>query len=83
MMPKTNANAWPMQGGLQSITNSSTIRTQQLSGRGYVDVTNKHTSVEVIPEINEPKAKTKTPSPEKVSKVVESVTGKENVSSLN
>lgn len=82
-VPNARANAWPMQGGLQSITNSSTIRTQQVNGRGYTDVINKHTAVEVIPEINEPQVETETASPGKVNDHVEPATGKENISSHN
>ncbi|KPI38464.1 Sporulation-specific protein 5 [Cyphellophora attinorum] len=80
IMPKVAANAWPMQGGLQSITNSASVRAQQISGRGYVDTT-KHTSADAVPEVNEPKVKAEKSSPEKVESRSESVTRKENISS--
>jgi hypothetical protein len=70
-----------MQGGLQSITNSSSVRAQQMNGRGYVDSTNKHTPADAIPEVNEPKVKAENSSPEKVEGRSEPVTRKENISS--
>ena len=63
-----------MQGGLQSITNT-TVRGQQVPARAYTEVTTK-TVVPAIPEGLEP---AKTPSPKKLSIKIEPPSGKENV----
>jgi hypothetical protein len=74
------ANAWPMHGGLQSITNTSTYRPP--FPRSQVEVTTKQISaVPVIPEAVEPIIITKTPSPKKVTINIEPASGKENVAS--
>lgn len=76
-MPNARANAWPLQGGLQSITNTSNSRDQAAAGV-YVDIAAKHSTVEVIPETAEVNINTKTP--EKITIKVEPASGKENVS---
>ena len=74
----TRTNAWPMHGGLQSITNTTTVRDQ--GPRPHVEVTTKHMSaVPAIPEAAEPLLVTKTPSPKKVTIRVEPASGKENM----
>lgn len=62
-----NTGRWPMQGGLQSISNTSTIKTQS----NTVPVTVK---VEAITSTRD-ESQTKTPSPKKES----SAPGKENI----
>ena len=70
-----------MQGGLQSITNTPTVRNQAATTRGYEEGTAKHSVVEVIPEAAEINNNSvKTPSPSKVTIKVEPASGKENVS---
>ena len=70
-------NAWPMHGGLQTITNTNTYR---LPGQvPQVEVTTKHLStIPAIPEGAEP-VRTKTPSPKKATIKVEPASGKENM----
>jgi hypothetical protein len=73
----SRTNAWPMHGGLQSITNTTPYRT--VAPRSQVEVTNKHVSaVPAIPEVAEPAIKAETPSP-KVTINIEPASGKENV----
>ena len=73
--PRTNA--WPMHGGLQSITNTSGYRNP--ASRSHVDVATKQVSaVPAIPEAAEPIILTRTPSPKKVTIKVEPASGKEN-----
>ena len=71
-------SAWPIHGGLQTITNSSSLRDQ--GPRAHGEVTTKHVStVPAIPEGTESIIVTKTPSPKKVTIKVEPASGKENV----
>lgn len=78
-VPNARAKAWPMQGGLQSITNTGTVRTQTGPIRGYEEVATKQ-SVDVVPEASKVTNEVKTPSPSKVTIKVEPASGKENMS---
>lgn len=67
-----------MHGGLQSITNTTSIRDQ--GAQPQVEVTTKHVStIPVIPEAAEPHVVTRTPSPKKLTIKVEPASGKENL----
>lgn len=78
-VPNARAKAWPMQGGLQSITNTGTVRNQTGPTRGYEEVTAKQ-SVEVVSEVSKVTNVVNTPSPNKVTIKVEPASGKENMS---
>jgi hypothetical protein len=69
------ASAWPMQGGLQSITNT-TVRTPALPNRGYTEISGKNVAPS-IPEGTE-QVTTKTPSPKRLTIKIEPASGKEN-----
>ena len=81
MVPNARANAWPMQGGLQSITNNSTVRTDAPSSCDYVEVTAKTSNADIDQETIEVNIHTNTPSPDEATGKVELSGGKENVSS--
>ncbi|RMD43615.1 hypothetical protein DV735_g1567, partial [Chaetothyriales sp. CBS 134920] len=73
-MHSGRGTAWPMNGGLQSITNTG-ARSSSMPGRIYAaDGGSK--SISSIPEGKEP---TKTPSPKAVTIKIEPASGKENV----
>jgi len=72
------SSAWPIQGGLQSITNTSTVRAVLPTTRQYVEIPQKTmAAVPIVPDNSE--SKVKTPSPKKVTIKVEPASGKENV----
>ena len=74
----TRNTTWPIHGGLQSITNITTIRDQ--GPRPHVEVTTKHVSgTPAIAEAIEPRAVTRTPTPKKLTINVEPASGKENL----
>jgi hypothetical protein len=73
----TRTSSWPMHGGLQSITNTTSFRNG--GARGPMEVSTKQIStVPVIPEQVETQVVAKTPSPKKVTIKVEPASGKEN-----
>lgn len=78
-VPNDRAKVWPMQGGLQSITNTGTVRNQAGPARSYEEAAAKQ-SAEVIPEASKVANVMKTPSPNKVTIKVEPASGKENMS---
>ena len=79
---RTSASAWPMQGGLQSITNTTTIRTNApvtAATHPYIEVPPKAAAtIATVPENGDAVKNTKTPSPAKVTIKVEPASGKEN-----
>ncbi|KAI1615123.1 hypothetical protein EDD37DRAFT_657697 [Exophiala viscosa] len=78
----TRSSAWPMQGGLQSITNTTTVRTNMpviSAPNTYIEVPPKTTAiVPIMPDTGDSK-KTRTPSPKTVTIKVEPASGKENL----
>ena len=80
-VPNARAKAWPMQGGLQTITNTTTVRNQVAPTRGYEQVAANQSAVEGIPEAAKANTLMKTPSPNKVTIKVEPASGKENAAS--
>jgi len=78
----TRNSAWPMQGGLQSITNTTTVRTNMpvtSAPNTYIEVPPKTAAiVPIMPDTGDSK-KTRTPSPKKVTIKVEPASGKENL----
>ncbi|KIW97911.1 uncharacterized protein Z519_01495 [Cladophialophora bantiana CBS 173.52] len=81
-MVRNSTSSWPMQGGLQSITNSTTVRTNlpvNAAPHPYIEVPARSgTSIAIIADNCDPSKKTKTPSPKKVTIRVEPASGKEN-----
>ncbi len=79
------SSAWPIQGGLQSITNTNTGRNNNpmtSAFHPYIEVPPKASAVvAIVAETGEATKKTKTPSPKKVTIRVEPASGKENFSS--
>ncbi|KAJ9639131.1 uncharacterized protein PV06_07316 [Exophiala oligosperma] len=77
----TRSSQWPMQGGLQSITNITTVRTNMPATTApstYVEGPQKTASIlPILQESND--ATKKTPSPKKVTIKIEPASGKENV----
>lgn len=74
----TRTTSWPMHGGLQSITNTTSFRNGVQRGPS-LEASNKQIStVPAIAEQAEPHLVTKTPSPKKVTIKVEPASGKEN-----
>lgn len=79
---RTSSTAWPMQGGLTSITNTSTVRNQipVSASRTTTEVPPQIvTAVPAMPDLCDGAIKQRTPSPEKVSVKAEAISGKENV----
>lgn len=79
------SSAWPMQGGLQSITNTTTVRPNNIpvttAPHPYIEVPPKTAAiVPIVPDIADANKKTTTPSPKKVTIRVEPASGKENFS---
>ncbi|KIX00076.1 uncharacterized protein Z518_05133 [Rhinocladiella mackenziei CBS 650.93] len=76
------SSAGPMHGGLQSNTNTTTVRTNvpvTAASRPYTEVPPKTAaSVPIVPEPSDATKKTITPSPEKVTIRLEPASGKEN-----
>ena len=73
---RTSSSAWPTQGGLQSITNTNTVRA---TGQPYIEVPEKAAAtVAVVPDNGDSVKNTKTPSPKKITIKVEPASGKEN-----
>ncbi|RMZ88752.1 hypothetical protein DV736_g4029, partial [Chaetothyriales sp. CBS 134916] len=73
-MHSARTTAWPMNGGLQSITNTG-VRASSMPSRVYADGGSKNT----VSSIPEGKETTKTPSPKAVTIKIEPASGKENV----
>ncbi|KIY01662.1 uncharacterized protein Z520_01799 [Fonsecaea multimorphosa CBS 102226] len=74
-MIRSSTSTWPMHGGLQSITNTTTVR----ASHPYIELPPKSAaSVTIIPDSGDPGKKTKTPSPKKVTIKIEPASGKEN-----
>jgi hypothetical protein len=71
-----------MQGGLQSITNTTTVRSSvpgAAATHPYIEVPPKATAtIAIIPDHGDTAKNTKTPSPKKVTIKVEPASGKEN-----
>ena len=71
-----------MQGGLQSITNTTTVRANipvTTTPHPYIEVPPKVMAVvPIVPDSGDGTKKTKTPSPKKVTIRVEPASGKEN-----
>ena len=67
------ASAWPMSGGLNSISNASTVRTQVPVLPIRVDIPGKPVNTAHVQD------KMRTPSPKKVTIKIEPASGKENV----
>lgn len=80
-------SAWPMQGGLQSITNTTTVRTNvpaTTASHPYIEVPPKGAAiVPIVPDARDSAKKTQTPSPKKVTIQVEPASGKENVTATS
>lgn len=80
-MNKIRGSAWPMQGGLQSITNTNALR-------GSVATVAAHSYIEIPPKVaaavpilvDNSDSKVQTPSPKKVTIRIEPASGKENYS---
>ncbi|KAH0834408.1 hypothetical protein FOPE_03750 [Fonsecaea pedrosoi] len=78
-MIRNSTSTWPMQGGLQSITNSTTVRTNLPAAHPYIEVPPKSAAaIAIIPDNGNINKKTKTPSPKKVTIRIEPASGKEN-----
>ncbi|KAL2444042.1 Sporulation-specific protein 5 [Exophiala dermatitidis] len=81
------SSAWPMQGGLQSITNTTTIRNTipaTPSTHPYIEVPPKAAAiVPIVPDMRDAANKTKAMSPKKVTIQVEPASGKENLTSTS
>ncbi|OAL40348.1 hypothetical protein AYO20_00084 [Fonsecaea nubica] len=78
-MIRNSTSTWPMQGGLQSITNSTTVRTNLPAAHPYIEVPPKSAAaIAIIPDNGNISKKTKTPSPKKVTIRIEPASGKEN-----
>ncbi|KIW64028.1 hypothetical protein PV04_08989 [Phialophora macrospora] len=79
---RSSSTAWPMQGGLQSITNTTTVRSSVPNAAAthpYIEVPPKATAtIAIIPDHSDTAKNTKTPSPKKVTIKVEPASGKEN-----
>jgi hypothetical protein len=79
------SSAWPMQGGLQSITNTTTVRTSvpgTTASHPYIEVPPKTAAIlPIVPDTGDAAKKSKTPSPKKVTIRVEPASGKENLTS--
>ncbi len=77
----TRSSQWPMQGGLQSITNTTTVRTNipvTAASNGYIEVPLKTATIlPIVPDTGE--STRKTPSPKKVTIKIEPASGKENL----
>jgi len=71
-----------MQGGLQSITNTTTVRANvpvTAASHSYIEAPPKAMAVvPIVPDTGDITKKTKTPSPKKVTIRVEPASGKEN-----
>ena len=76
-MNKVRGSAWPMQGGLQSITNTSALRG---SVAPYIEIPSKVATTIPILADNSDSKKVQTPSPKKVTIRIEPASGKENYS---
>ncbi len=71
-----------MQGGLQSITNTTAVRNNaQVTGvtHPYIEVPPKTAAaIQIVPDNSDALKHTRTPSPQKVTIKVEPASGKEN-----
>ncbi|KAK5274954.1 hypothetical protein LTR99_004338 [Exophiala xenobiotica] len=77
----TRSSQWPMQGGLQSITNTTTVRTNipvPAASNSYIEIPPKTATIlPIVPDTAE--STRKTPSPKKVTIKIEPASGKENL----
>jgi hypothetical protein len=79
---RNSISAWPMQGGLQSITNTTAVRANvpiTAATHPYIEVPPKTAAtIAIVPDTGDVVKNTKTPSPQKVTIKVEPASGKEN-----